>query len=38
MVVSVYIELSLLNAHVPIMFVYIYMNVNKLCLNQMVSH
>ena len=34
MLVSVYYKFGLLNAHVLIMFVHIYMNVNKLCLNQ----
>ena len=34
MIVSVYYKLSLFNAHAMILFVYIYINVNKLCLNQ----
>ena len=34
MLVSVYYMFGLLNAPVLIMFVHIYMNVNKLCLNQ----
>ena len=34
MLVSIYYKFGLLNAHVLIMFVYIYMNVKKFCLNQ----
>ena len=34
MLVSVYNKLSLFSAHILIMFVHIYMNMNKLCLNQ----
>ena len=35
MLVSVYYKLSLFNAHAMILIVHIFMNVNKLCLNQM---
>ena len=34
MFVSIYYKPSLFNAHTMILIVYIFMNVNKLCLNQ----
>ena len=34
MFVSIYYKPSLFNAHTVILFVHIFMNVNKLCLNQ----
>jgi len=35
MFVSIYYKPSLFNAHTMILIVHIFMNVNKLCLNQM---
>ena len=35
MFVSIYCKPSLFNAHTMILIVHIFMNVNKLCLNQM---
>ena len=35
MLVSIYYELSLFNAHTMILIVHIFMNVNQLCLNQL---
>ena len=34
MPVSIYYKLSLFNAHTMILIVHIFMNVNKLCLNE----
>ena len=34
MLVSIYYQLSLFNAHAVILIVHIFMNVNKLCLNK----
>ena len=36
MFVSIYYKPSLFNAHTMIFIVHIFMNVNKLCLNQMI--
>ena len=35
MFVSIYYKPSLFNAHTMILFVHIFMNVNKICLNQL---
>ena len=37
MLVSVYYELSLFNAHILIMFVHSYTHVNKQCLKQNIT-
>ena len=34
MLVSIYYKISLFNAHTMILIFHIFMNVNKLCLNQ----
>ena len=36
MFVSIYYKPSLFNAHTMILIVHIFMNVNKLCLNQLI--
>ena len=36
MFVSIYYKPSLFNAHTMILIVHIFMNVNKLCLNQVI--
>ena len=38
MFVSIYYKPSLFNAHTMIFIVHIFMNVNKLCLNQILHH